>query len=157
MLKIEEYLLNKKIVVADDIYISDGVVAVDKRHLKNNILKNYKYIPDEPKSLYKNIKEKGLLYSVEYNMGEEFELPDYCILAYDETIRIPYDKDDKYSFNYELVKMFFNDFNESWRDIITYISDCADGKVLKFFSSYFNGEEYEHDFIGLIMAIKDNK
>ncbi|MDD3238252.1 MAG: hypothetical protein PHV37_09175 [Candidatus Gastranaerophilales bacterium] len=132
MLKVEEYLINsERQLVADENYISDGIIIVAKDKIENPLLKQYKNI------------DENIMSTIPFEKGEQYDLPAFCELFPRKILGFVFD--EKYSFDYD----FFDVFASSFYGLDYYTVRESGNRVpiLKAFDE-------DDEFVGCFLAFK---
>ena len=140
MNEIEERLLNSDFIKADDNYISDGIILVNKKFISNKFLKEYK------------TDNKNIMKDIPYEKGEEicFNKGSYCKLSGNYKISIVIDEYN--SADYDIVKLFYESYK--WEFIFFTVQDLIKEtekyKLIKVFSC-------DEEFIGCFPSMYEGK
>ncbi len=120
MLEIEKRIIESDFIKADDDYISDGYILVNKRFLRNKILRDFK------------TDNENIMSKIPFEMGEYIDLTSLgtkCQLLTDERIGITID--EKNDVDYNFVRLFLKSF--PYRFIEFTIQPFDNGYLIKAF------------------------
>ena len=133
MLEIEKRLIESDFIIADDNYISDGFVLVNKEFLKSNVILNCK------------TKDENIMSHIPYEMGEYIDLTScgtQCELQSNERIGIIVNENN--SVDYNLVRLFLKSFPYSFIEFTK--QDYMGGLLIKAFDE-------EDKFVGCFCSM----
>ncbi len=137
---LEKRFFERDMIYANDTYITDGVIVLVKKYIKNNILKQY---IKKPKELTKKINK------IPYDKGSEIELTKVftqCKLLSDNKIGIILD-DNNYA-DYDILLMLEDYYWLEYLKELNYtVQDFLTGKIVKFF-------DQDENFLGCFLSIK---
>ena len=138
--KLEKRFFEKDTIYANDTYITDGVIVLDKKYIQNDILK--KYI-NKPEKLTEAINK------IPYNKGSKIELTEVltqCELLGVNKIGVILGNNN-YA-DYDILLMLEN-YYRSWcfKELNYTVQNFSAGKVVKFF-------DQDENFLGCFLSIK---
>jgi hypothetical protein len=136
MLEIEKRLVESDFIIADENYISDGWVLVNKEFLRSKVLLNCK------------TKDENIMSHIPYEMGEYINLTGCgtkCELCSSERIGIIADENNSVDYNH--VKLFLKSFPFSFIEFTK--QDYMGGLLIKAFDE-------EEKFVGCFCSMLKN-
>lgn len=135
-MNIREYFLeNEKNLQADENYVSDGFIAINKKFVNSKLLEQFKTVG------------VNLLTRIPYDKGEDFELPDRVELFPNNKLAFPYSEEFYFDYNFvKIIKESF--FNTAQTIVFANYGGVEQAPIMKFWDE-------DDEFIGcLSMSIK---
>lgn len=136
MLDIEKRLVESDFIIADENYISDGYILVNKEFLRSKALLNCK------------TKDENIMSYIPFEMGEYIDLTSVgtqCELSSSERIGIVVDERNVVDYNF--VKLFLKSFPYSFIEFTS--QEYMGGKLIKAFAE-------DKKFVGCFCSMLKN-